>query len=69
MKVPPAGAALVNAGARPGVTPTVPEAAPVPVAFVAVTEHVYVTPFVRLVTVMGEPAPDAVIPPGLQVAV
>lgn len=38
--VPLGGAALVIAGAIPGVTETVPEAGPVPIAFVAVTEHV-----------------------------
>ncbi len=69
LKVPPAGAALVNAGPRPGVTLTVPDAALAPTALFALTEHVYVTPLVSPVTVIGEPAPDAVIPPGLQVAV
>ena len=67
--VPPAGAALVIVGARPGVTLTVPEAALAPAALFALTEHVDVTPFVSPVTVMGEPAPEALIPPGLHVAV
>jgi hypothetical protein len=40
LKVPPAGAALVNAGTTPGVTPTVPEAALAPTALFALTEHV-----------------------------
>ena len=59
----------MNAGATPGVTLTVPEAAPVPAALVAVTEHVYVVPFVRLVTVIGEAAALPVNAPGLHVAV
>jgi len=37
--VPPAGAALVNDGAAPGVTLTVPEGALVPAELVAVTEQ------------------------------
>ena len=69
MKVPAGGVALVNTGTRPGATLTVPEAALLPAAFVAVTEQVYVTPLVSPFTVMGEPAPVPVIPPGLQVAV
>ena len=45
------------------------EGALVPTAFVAVTVNRYVTPFVRPVTVIGEPVPDRVIPPGLDVTV
>ena len=41
----------------------------VPCKLVAVTVNVYVVPFVRPVTVMGEPAPVAVIPPGEDVTV
>ena len=44
-------------------------AGPVPAAFVAVTAKVYWTPFVRPVTVIGEPVPVAVAPPGLAVTV
>src|SRR5258706_12613290 len=69
LKVPPGGAAFVNAGPRPGVTLTVPDAALAPTALFAWTEHVYVMPFVRPVTVTGEPAPGPVIAPGLQGAV
>jgi hypothetical protein len=36
---------------------------------VAVTVKVYVVPFVKPVTVTGELAPDAVIPPGEEVTV
>ena len=63
------GGALENVGDDAGVTLTVPEAAPVPTALVAVTEHVYVVPFVRPVTVIGDAAPLALNPPGLHVAV
>ena len=52
-----------------GVTDTVPEAAPKPTALRALTEQVYVTPLVRPVTVIDEPAPVAVMAPGLQVTV
>jgi hypothetical protein len=45
------------------------EADPVPTALVAVTVNVYATPFVKPVTVNGEPAPEAVKPPGLEVTV
>jgi hypothetical protein len=44
-------------------------AGPVPLAFVAVTVNVYAVPFVKPVTVIGEDAPVAVIPPGLEVTV
>jgi hypothetical protein len=44
-------------------------AGPVPVALVAVTVKVYAVPVVNPVTVIGEDAPVAVIPPGLEVAV
>ena len=67
--VPPGGAALVNAGAAPGVTLTVPDEALEPTAFVAFTEHVYVVPFVRPVTLIGDVAPEALSAPGLHVAV
>lgn len=58
---------LVFAGAV-GVTLTVPDAAPVPAAFVAVTEHEYGVPLVRLLTVIGlaEPVP---VPNGVHVTV
>ena len=45
------------------------EAGPVPKALVAVTVKVYAVAFVRPVTVMGEPAPEAVMPSGLEVTV
>ena len=51
-----------------GVAETVPEAAPVPAAFVAVTEQVYVVPLARPVTAIGEAVPLAV-PPGAQFTV
>jgi hypothetical protein len=41
----------------------------VPLAFVAVTVKVYVVPFTRPVTVIGEPPPVAVKPPMLDVTV
>ena len=44
-------------------------AAPVPMAFVAVTVKVYAVPLVRPVTVSGDTAPVAVAPPGLAVTV
>ena len=69
LKVPPGGAALVKLGALAGVTLTVPDAALEPTAFVAFTEHVYVVPLVRPVTVTGETAPVPVSAPGLHVAV
>ena len=68
-KVPPGGAALVNAGGTPGVTLTVLDAALAPTALFAFTEQLYVVPFVRPVTVIGEAAPLAVNAPGLHVAV
>ena len=42
-------------------------AAPVPMAFVAVTVNVYAVPLVRPVTVSGDAAPVPVAPPGLAV--
>jgi hypothetical protein len=69
LTVPAPGGLLVIAGATPGVTLTVPEAALVPLALVAVTEHAYVVPFESPPTVTGEPAPPAEIDPGLHVAV
>jgi len=42
---------------------------PVPSAFVAVTVNVYAVPFTNPVTVIGEPGPEAVKPPGLAVTV
>ena len=69
MKVPPGGAALVNAGAAPGVTLTEPDAALAPAALFAFTEHEYVVPFERPKTVTGLAAAEPVSPPGLQVAV
>jgi hypothetical protein len=47
------------------------DAALSPAALVATTEHVYVLPFVNVVTVSGEVAPDAdrVVPPSLEVQV
>lgn len=41
----------------------------VPLALVAVTVNVYVVPLVRPVTIIGDPVPLAVIPPGLDVTV
>jgi hypothetical protein len=68
-KVPPAGAALVNAGTTPGVTVSPFDAALGPAELLATTEHVYVVPFARPVTTRGEPGPDAPNAPGLHVAV
>ena len=45
------------------------EAVPVPTAFLAVAVNVYAVPLVRPVTVNGELAPVAVIPPGIDVTV
>ena len=45
------------------------EAGPVPAALVAFTVNVYVVPLVRPVTTSGLPGPEAVTPPGLEVAV
>jgi hypothetical protein len=45
------------------------EAADVPTAFVAVTVNVYAVADAKPVTVKGDPAPDAVKPPGLDVTV
>ena len=45
------------------------DAGPVPEAFVAVTVNVYAVPLVNPVTTIGEPAPLAVIDPGLDVTV
>ena len=47
----------------------VPEETLVPCAFVAVTVNVYVVPFVKPVTVIGDEPPVAVIPPGDDVTV
>ena len=45
------------------------EAGLVPMLLVAVTVNVYAVPFVRPVTVSGEPAPVIVSPPGPEVTV
>jgi hypothetical protein len=45
------------------------DARPVPIEFVAITVKVYAVPFVRPVTVMGDAAPLAAMPPGDEVAV
>ena len=45
------------------------DAGPVPAELAAVTVNVYAVPSLRLVTTSGLPAPDAVSPPGLEVAV
>ena len=50
--VPMTGAA----GTVNGVTETVPDGPLVPMPLVAVTEHVYVVPFVSPITVIGDPA-------------
>ena len=47
----------------------VKEETELPTAFVATTVKVYVVPLVNPVTIMGEVAPVAVIPPGLEVTV
>ena len=52
-----------------GVTAFVTVAGPVPAALEAVIEKVYETPLARPVTVIGEPVPLAVEPPGLAVTV
>ena len=44
-----------------GVTDTTLDAVPVPSALVAFTEQLYAVPFVRPVTLIGLPAPEAVI--------
>ena len=49
------------------VTLTVPDAGPVPIVFVAVTEQVYVPPFARPTTTIGELVPMLLCVP--QVAV
>jgi hypothetical protein len=45
------------------------EAGPVPIPLVAVTVNVYAVPFVRPVTMIGEPGLVEEIPPGDDVAV
>jgi hypothetical protein len=45
------------------------DAAPVPIAFVAVTVNVYEVDDCKPATVNGDEAPDAVNPPGLDVTV
>ena len=45
------------------------EATELPTAFVAITVKVYAVPFVKPVTFMGDVAPVAVMPPGLDVTV
>src|SRR6188768_365962 len=45
------------------------DASPVPIEFVAVTVKVYALPLVRPVTVIGDVAPLATMPPGADVAV
>jgi hypothetical protein len=52
-----------------GVTVTVPDDALVPMALVAFTEHVYVVPLVRPVTVIGLAVLLPVFGPGVQEAV
>jgi hypothetical protein len=56
-------------GAVAGVTETVPDAGPVPTAFVAVTEHVYVVPLASPLTTIGDALFVPVIAPTLHVAV
>ena len=60
-------ATIANPNPELGVALAVADAALVPTALVAVAEQVYVTPFVRPDTVRGEPVPDAMNAPGLQV--
>jgi hypothetical protein len=67
--VPPAGAALVNEGATNVVAEIVTEDGPVPAALFAATEHEYVAPPARPVTVSGLDGPVWLIAPGLHVAV
>ena len=45
------------------------EAAPVPTMLVAVTVKVYAVPLVKPLNTIGDAAPDAVVPPGLEVTV
>jgi hypothetical protein len=45
------------------------DAGPVPTELAAVTVNVYAVPSVRPLTTSGLPGPDAVNPPGLEVAV
>ena len=68
--LPPVTAPIVGAPGTPaGVTLfDAAEAGPVPIALVAVTVNVYAVPFSRPLTVIGEVAPLAVIPPGEDVA-
>ena len=63
--------ALVIAGATGvavGVTLTVPDAAPMPTALVALTEQRYIVPLVNPLTVIGD-VPPLPVPLGVQVAV
>jgi hypothetical protein len=69
LKLPFGGGAFTKAGPAAGVTLTVAEAALVPMAFVAFTEHEYVVPLVRPVTLIGLAAALALNGPGVHVAV
>ena len=67
-------ATAVTAVGAPGLVTGVtvfdaPEAGPVPTLLVAVTVKVYAVPLVRPGTTIGEAAPVAVMPPGLEVTV
>jgi hypothetical protein len=65
-----AGVAKVMVWAALGVTEfDAAEAGPGPTPLVAMTVNVYAVPLVRPITVMGDAAPDAVKPPGLEVTV
>lgn len=64
------GSAKVMVWGEAGVTELdAAEALPVPALLVAVTVNVYVTPFVRPVTVIGELEPVLVAPNGFEVTV
>ena len=69
LKLPFGGGAFVKAGPAAGVTLTVPDAALVPMAFVAFTEHEYVVPLASPVTLIGLAAALALKGPGVHVAV
>ena len=61
---------MLTAGApgATGVTPTVTEAGPAPIALIACTEQEYGVPLVRPVTVMGDAVLEPVTGPGVHVA-
>jgi hypothetical protein len=71
IRLPPAAETEVGApGTVPGITLfDAADAGPVPAELVAVTVNVYAVPLVRPPTTSGLAGPDAINPPGLEVAV